>query len=66
MKLDPDGAQFYPAAFTTVQIDSLERALGEVPPGRAGLRLRPTSGLAGVVGPATAMAVSILGRGASV
>lgn len=62
MKLDCDGAQLFAGAFASDQLESLEAALAGVPAGRAGTRLQPGPGLADAIGPATAIAVSILGR----
>lgn len=61
MRLDPDGAELFPAAFAPGQISSLEEALAATPAGRAGTRLNPIPGLAALVGPATAIAAAILG-----
>jgi len=60
MKLDPDGAQLFPAAFTPAQIDALETILAALP-GRPGTRLEPLPGLEEAVQPATAIAASIFG-----
>lgn len=65
MRLDPDGARLYPAAFAPDQISALENALGPLPADRPGTRLKPIPGLAGLVQPATAIAASILGPAAS-
>jgi ectoine hydroxylase-related dioxygenase (phytanoyl-CoA dioxygenase family) len=62
MKLDPDGAQLFRAAFTPAQVDALRIALVAVPPARPGTRLRPIPGLADAVRPATLVVASILGR----
>jgi hypothetical protein len=61
MRLDPDGAQLFPAAFTPAQVDALETLLMAAPSGRAGTRLRPIPGLADAVRPATSIAASFSG-----
>ncbi|HEV2816053.1 MAG TPA: phytanoyl-CoA dioxygenase family protein [Allosphingosinicella sp.] len=59
MRLDPDGAQLFPAAFSPGQVSALENllAFGD----RPGTRLEPLPGLAALVRPATAIAAAILG-----
>ena len=61
MRLDPDGAQLFPAAFAPDQISALETALAGLPADRPGTRLPPIPGLAGLVEPATAIAAVLLG-----
>jgi hypothetical protein len=63
MRLDPDGAELFPAAFSSNQIDRLEALLGDPLRGRPGARLEPVSGLAEAVQPATDIAAAILGPG---
>lgn len=60
MRLDPDGAQLFPAAFTPARLAALEAVLGD-PPAGPGSRLQPLPGLAEAVAPATALAAAILG-----
>jgi hypothetical protein len=62
MQLGPDGAQLFPAALTTRQIDLLESVLAGALDGGPGARLEPIPGLARAVRPATLAAASILGR----
>ena len=75
MRLDPDGAQLFPAAFAPDQISALENALAALPGNLPGTRLNPprngegdqpkadggVGGLGDLVQPATAIAASILG-----
>jgi ectoine hydroxylase-related dioxygenase (phytanoyl-CoA dioxygenase family) len=61
MKLDPDGTQLFPAAFTPARIEALAVLLGDSLGDRPGTRLEPTLGLAEAVQPATAIAQSVLG-----
>jgi Phytanoyl-CoA dioxygenase (PhyH) len=63
MRLDPDGAELFPAAFTAAETDALE-ALLTADPARPGTRLAPLPGLAAAVAPASRIAASILGPGA--
>jgi hypothetical protein len=60
MRLDSDGAQLFPAAFTSAGLTALEALLG-APLTGPGSRLEPLPGLAGAVRPATALAAAILG-----
>jgi Phytanoyl-CoA dioxygenase (PhyH) len=60
MRLDPDGAELFPAAFTAAETDALE-ALLVADPLRPGTRLAPLPGLAAAVAPASRIAASILG-----
>lgn len=61
MRLDPDGAQLFPAAFAPDQIFRLENFFASSAAGRPGVRLKPSPGLAALVQPATFIAGSILG-----
>ncbi len=61
MRLDPDGAELFPAVFSPTQIETLESLLGDPLHGRPGARLEPIPGLAEVVRPATEIAAAILG-----
>lgn len=61
MQLDPDGAQLAGGAFAPADLRALECVLAEAPSGVPGTRLAPTPGLAETVGPATALAASLLG-----
>ncbi len=49
MRLDPDGAQLFPAAFAPDRIAALETALAGFPADRPGTRLPPIPGFAGLV-----------------
>ena len=60
MRLDPDGAQHFPAAFSPARLAALE-ALLDAPMSGPGSRLEPIPGLAAAVQPATALAGAILG-----
>ena len=62
MLLDPDGAQLFPAAFAPAQIEAVEAVLHTISSDRPAARLRPLPGLAEALGPATRVAVAILGR----
>lgn len=64
MRLDPDGAQLFPAAFAPNQISALENSLGLLSADRPGRRLKPIAGLADLVQPASTIAASILGAAA--
>ncbi len=64
MRLDPDGAQVFPAAFSAAQLTRLEQALAFFPDGRPGARLAPVPGLAALLRPATAIARAWLGPAA--
>jgi ectoine hydroxylase-related dioxygenase (phytanoyl-CoA dioxygenase family) len=61
MRLDPDGAQLFPAAFTPTEIDALVALLASTSSGRPGTRLGPIPGHAAAVRPATRIAASLLG-----
>jgi hypothetical protein len=61
MKLDPDGAQLYPAAFAPCQVEELEAVLAAMPADRPGARLRPIPRLAEAVQPATSIAAAVMG-----
>lgn len=63
MRLDPDGAQHFPAAFGPKQIIGLTDLLS-LPRERPGARLDSTPGLAGRIGPADAIAAALLGPSA--
>lgn len=63
MRLDPDGAQLFPAVFTPAGIDVLETLLAVRFDG-PGTRLAPIPGLAEAVRPATAIAAALLGPAA--
>jgi hypothetical protein len=64
LQLDSDGAQHFPAAFSAVEMESLETLFLDLPENRPGTRLGPVSGLAEAIQPATRIAVSTLGGGA--
>jgi len=61
MKLDPDGAQLFPAAFLPTQLETLAALVGDTLGDRPGTRLEPTPGLTEAIEPATAIARSLLG-----
>lgn len=63
MKLDRDGAQLFPAAFGGADIAALRDSLS-LPEHRPGARLCSTSDLAARLGPADAIAISLLGPAA--
>ncbi|HYG48101.1 MAG TPA: phytanoyl-CoA dioxygenase family protein [Allosphingosinicella sp.] len=63
MRLDPDGAQHFPAAFGPAEAAALAAPLS-LPRGRPGARLGAVSGLAGVLAPADAIAAGFLGPAA--
>jgi hypothetical protein len=63
MKLSPDGAQHFPAAFGPAEVAALI-ALSFLPEGRPGARLGATPGLAALIGPADAIAAALLGPAA--
>jgi Phytanoyl-CoA dioxygenase (PhyH) len=63
MELSRDGAQHFPAAFGPAEVAALADRLA-MPRGRPGARLGPEAGLAGLVGPADALAAHFLGPGA--
>ncbi len=60
MRLDPDGAQHFPAAFAADEIAALIR-LCSLPMDRPGARLGATPGLAALIAPADAIARARLG-----
>ena len=61
LRLDPDGAELHPAAFSRAQIKKLEHVLAPAPREAAGTRFIFVPGLVGALGPATSVAMSILG-----
>jgi hypothetical protein len=63
MQLDRDGARLFPAAFSPAEVAALASSLAR-PPGRPGVRIAATSGLAALLGPADAVAAAILGPSA--
>ena len=63
MQLDRDGAQHFPAAFSPAEVVALA-ALLLLPQDRPGARLGATPGLAALLGPADAVARSLLGPAA--
>ena len=63
MQLDPDGAQLFPATFTSEQVTALEALLPVLIDARPGARLNPIRGLADAVAPATQIATDTLGPG---
>ena len=77
MQLDPDGAQHFPAAFTSSEVAALQRHFSNLPQDRPGTRLAPPRdgegdhakhggggpSLARLIAPADAIAASILGPG---
>ncbi|HEX8573351.1 MAG TPA: phytanoyl-CoA dioxygenase family protein [Allosphingosinicella sp.] len=63
MRLDPDGAQRFPAVFGPAEVDSLARLLS-LPPDRPGARLGALPGLAALLGPPDAVAAAALGPAA--
>ncbi len=63
MQLLPDGAQHFPAAFSTAQVGALLAFLSP-PRGRPGVRLGPAPGLSALITPAGSIAAALLGPGA--
>lgn len=63
MKLDPDGAQLFPAAFNAAEVAALATMLA-LPPDRPGARLGALPGLARRLGPTDAIAVGLIGPAA--
>ena len=63
MQLDRDGAQRFPAAFAPADVEALA-ALLALPDERPGARLGSVPGLAGLLAPADAIAVRLLGPAA--
>jgi ectoine hydroxylase-related dioxygenase (phytanoyl-CoA dioxygenase family) len=64
LRLDPEGAELFPAAFAPAQLEMLDRVLAAIPPDAPGIRLAPLAGVAAAIGPATEVARSILGPAA--
>ena len=64
MRLDPDGAQLFPSAFTPAGVDALATLLSSRPIDGPGWRLGPSFELARAIDPAVGIAEAILGPGA--
>jgi hypothetical protein len=60
MQFDRDGAQHFPAAFGLAEVAALAGLLS-LPAARPGARLDRASGLAGLLGPADAIAAGLIG-----
>ena len=64
MQLDPDGAQLFPGAFGGAEVAALLGLFSVLGAGRPGARLAATDGLCVPLGPADAIAATLLGPAA--